>query len=605
MRFPQFRGEPVLPQASMMELPMSQFPENWKKVPADEISDAIVASMALGGVKYLFFTSGSDIMFFQEALAKAKEKGLEAPKLIVMTHEHANLNAALGYAAVTGRPAASAVHVDVGTQHYGCALHTAHWAELPVLIMAGAPPTAYNGSMRGGRDGAHFWLQETLDQNGIARPYVKWDHRLEFQDNAGLIVSRALQVAQSQPAGAVYLSLPREIAFHKCDGATFPTAEQLGISRPSSPDANGICELAQRLVNARNPLVIISRSGRNPETIPALVELCELLAIPVVEGSNRAYQCFPYNHPLYQSDELYKGNLSLADVDVACVIDVDVPWMHGKGPGPDAFIGVIGVDSIATKIPTFDFEANLRINSDPLKAITALRDAVKQLELPSERIKQRYSKWADTTSRRKEEFKKQAQASAEKNPIDPAWLGYQICEAMDDNCIIVDDTMPTNPLVRYLKNSRPGSYFRNPGSGGGWAPGAALGVKLGAPERDVIAVSGDGFYMFSSSTSAIWAAKHYNAPFMTVIFQNRSWHTGTHATAKYYPDGYSVRGGLDGGYFDPPMDFAKEAEAAGAHAENVRDPAEIGPALRRGLEKIRAGVPAFISVWLPRHLQES
>jgi len=92
---------------------MSQFPENWKKVPADEISDAIVASMALGGVKYLFFTSGSDIMFFQEALAKAKEKGLEAPKLIVMTHEHANLNAALGYAAVTGRPAASAVHVDV------------------------------------------------------------------------------------------------------------------------------------------------------------------------------------------------------------------------------------------------------------------------------------------------------------------------------------------------------------------------------------------------------------------------------------------------------------------------------------------------------------
>ena len=113
---------------------MSQFPEKWKKMPADEVSDAIVAAMALGGVKYLFFTSGSDIMFFQEALAKAKEKGLEAPKLIVMTHEHANLNAALGYAAVTGRPAASAVHVDVGTQHYGCALHTAHWAELPVLM---------------------------------------------------------------------------------------------------------------------------------------------------------------------------------------------------------------------------------------------------------------------------------------------------------------------------------------------------------------------------------------------------------------------------------------------------------------------------------------
>lgn len=246
-----------------MEHLMSELPVNWTRVPSDEVSDAIVASMVSGGVKYLFFTSGSDIMFFQEAIAKAKAKGLEAPKLIVMTHEHANLNAALGYAAVTGTPAASAVHVDVGTQHYGCALHTAHWAELPVLIMAGAPPTAYKGTMRGDRDGAHFWLQETLDQNGIARPYVKWDHRLEFQDNPGLIVSRALQVAQSQPPGPVYLSLPREVAFHQYDGAAFPTAVQLGISTPSSPDLDAIEELARRLVKARNPLLIVSRSGRN------------------------------------------------------------------------------------------------------------------------------------------------------------------------------------------------------------------------------------------------------------------------------------------------------------------------------------------------------
>lgn len=585
---------------------MSGFPEHWKKVPADEISDAIVASMAAGGIKYLFFTSGSDIMFFQEAIAKARAKGYDAPKLIVMTHEHANLNAALGYAAVTGLPAASAVHVDVGTQHYGCALHTAYWAELPVLIMAGAPPTAYNGSMRGARDGAHFWLQETLDQNGIARPYVKWDHRLELQDNAGLVISRALQVAQSQPPGPVYLSLPREVAFHACEGsAAFPTSEQLGISRPSAPDADAIRELARRLVDARNPLVIVSRSGRNTETVPALVELCEMLALPVVEGSNRAYQCFPYDHPLYQSDTLYKGELNLADVDVVCVIEVDVPWMHGKGPAADAFVGVIGVDSVATKIPTFDFEANLRINADSLKAITALTAAVAQHEPPMERIKLRHAKWAEATSRRRSEHNQKALDASKKNPIDSAWLAYQICEALDDNCIIVDDTMPTNPLVRYLKSSKPGSYFRNPGSGGGWAPGAALGVKLGAPERDVVAISGDGFYMFSSSTSAIWAAKHYDAPFMTVIFQNRSWHTGTHATAKYYPDGYSARGGYDGGYFDPPMDFAKEAEAAGAYGENVNDPAEIGPALKRGLEQVRAGIPALISVWLPRHLQVS
>lgn len=59
----------------------------------------------------------------------------------------------------------------------------------------------------------------------------------------------------------------------------------------------------------------------------------------------------------------------------------------------------------------------------------------------------------------------------------------------------------------------------------------------------------------------------------------------------------------EGGYFDPPMDFAKEAEAAGAYGENVREAAEIGPALRRGREQLRKGTPAVISVWLPKVLK--
>ena len=147
-------------------------------------------------------------------------------------------------------------------------------------------------------------------------------------------------------------------------------------------------------------------------------------------------------------------------------------------------------------------------------------------------------------------------------------------------------------------------YFRNPGSAGGWGPGAALGVKLGMPDKDVVMVTGDGFYMFGAPNAAIWSARQYRAPFLSVVFQNRSYSTGTRATAALYPDGYAVRSGLEGGYFDPPIDLAKEAEAAGAYAETVRDPAQVLPALRRGLAQVRAGVPAVIAVWLPRILQE-
>jgi acetolactate synthase-1/2/3 large subunit len=110
--------------------------------------------------------------------------------------------------------------------------------------------------------------------------------------------------------------------------------------------------------------------------------------------------------------------------------------------------------------------------------------------------------------------------------------------------------------------------------------------------------------MYSVANAAITSAVRYGAPFMSVIYQNRSYSTGTAATAQFYPKGYAVQGGLEAGYFDPPMDFAKEAEAAGAYGENVKDPAEVGPALQRGLKHIRNGTPAVVAVWLPKVMQD-
>ena len=170
--------------------------------------------------------------------------------------------------------------------------------------------------------------------------------------------------------------------------------------------------------------------------------------------------------------------------------------------------------------------------------------------------------------------------------------------------MVFDEALPHNRLADYLRCDRPGSYFGNPGSSGGWSPGAALGAKLAAPERDVVAVTGDGFYMFSAGNAAISAAVRHGAPYMTIVYQNRSYSTGVTRIASTYPDGFAMKGGFDGGYFEPAIDFAKEAEAAGAYGENVRDPAEVAPALKRGLEQIRKGKPALISVWLPRLLQQ-
>ena len=120
-----------------------------------------------------------------------------------------------------------------------------------------------------------------------------------------------------------------------------------------------------------------------------------------------------------------------------------------------------------------------------------------------------------------------AKSRASKSPIDPKWLSYRIAKVLDDNCIVFDETISQNQLHDYLNLSQPGAYFHNPASSGGWAPGAAFGAKLAAPDKDVIAVSGDGFYMFGTPIHALWSALHYKAPFMAVVYQNRSYSTGT------------------------------------------------------------------------------
>ncbi len=578
--------------------------DSWIELPASDVGEAVVLAMGAAGIEYIFFTSASELCFYQEAVAKGAAMALKVPKLLTIPLEHIGLNAALGYAAVTGRPAVTAVHVDAGTLHQGAAIHTAYRSELPVLMTAGAPPRAYPGSMRGARsNGAHIWMQQVYDQHAIVRQYVKWDHRLEYQDNPGMVVGRAFQVACSPPCGPVYLSLPQEISYRQIDSFKFPPLDQLGVARAPAPDPDGIREIARQLVQAENPFVVVSRSGRDPATFEPLVTLCEILGLPVVSALSRAFNSFPLSHPLYQ------GSCDLSSADMVLVIESDVPWMPGSGePRPHAYVADVGIDPIKQKVPTYEFTANIRLISDSRLAIAALLDVVRELiaNADTSGYAQRAARWGEASAAKNHALEKDAQARSSKSPIDPLWLSYQINQVIRDDDILIDDTLAPNRFHEFVRLNRPRSYILNPGTSGGWGPGAALGAKCGAPDRDVIMVTGDGFYMFGTPATALWAATHYKLPYMTVVYQNRSYSTGTRRLTQMYPDAFANRQHFDyeGGYFDPPIDFAKEAEAAGAYGENVRDPSEIASALRRGREQISRGVPAVISVWLPRLLKD-
>ncbi|HZT08200.1 MAG TPA: thiamine pyrophosphate-requiring protein [Chloroflexota bacterium] len=576
--------------------------ERWGEYGADNYADALIGSMKLGGIDHLFFNSGTEIGFYQESIAKAEERGWPTPRLLTVPHEAAALNAALGVSMVTGQPSATAVHVDVGLQNFGGAIHTAIRGSYPVLIMSGAAPRAYPESMPGGRNSDIHWVQEPRDQGEIVRQYTKVDHRLEYQDNPGLIVSRLLQVAMSEPKGPVYMAVPREVALIPLPGmARFPTRDDLGVARATWPDPADARTVAQWLIHADNPGIYVGRSGRNPRSVEALVRLAELLALPVMERAADRLN-FPRTHPLFGTGPLP------TEADVLLIIESLTAYAPPDLPPPTAKIARVSIDPVYSQHKTIEYRADMWLPVDAGAAAQAIYDAATSMLTKSDmgRIADRRARLEQRKAAIEAECEESALRAGQRKPLHPRWVAYQLGKILEPDAVLLDDSLSNGVHVQaFNKRSQPGTYFKSGGSSGGWGAGAAFGAKLGRPDRDVVLASGDGFFMYGSPIEAMWSAEHYKAPFLSLVFVNRSYSTGTRGVKTTFPDGTIVRTkNFEGGVFDPPPDFAKMAEAANCYGETVREPEEVGPALQRALEQTRKGTPALVAAWLPTLVEE-
>lgn len=579
--------------------------------------DVLVEAMGRAGVRHLFFASGSDILPFQEAAIKAASAGRATPRIVTVLHEIPGANAAMGAAMVSGGPSAIAVHVDSGVLNIGGGLHTADSGGYPILILAGSPPRGYPGTIRGARDHQIYWLQEYTDQRALAQPWVKWSLRLEQQDNPGLVISRALQVALSEPQGPAFLTVPREVAMAAASATRYPTVEQLGLPTRAAPDPAAIARLAAWILEAARPLIIAGRSGKDPSAVAALVRVAELVGIPVTDNAMRDRLNFPGRHPLYETGP------SVSEADLVLVLDRRVPWVPAaddavvdlatlpedrsaihmadpaRSPSRDCRVVWMGHDPVVTEIPVLEMAAALRITTDPALGLSALADEISARLTPPQRA--RADERLAMARARKEHLRATSVAAAvgasTARPIDPRWVAHELGQLIGDEAILVDDSVSNaHVLRRHAPRDRPHSYFSSGSATGGWGSGAALGAKLAAPDRDVVLVSGDGFYAYGVPTAALWTAAQEGAPYLAVVWVNSRYSTGTLQLLDFYPDGHAARAGFPGGRFEPAPDFAAEARAAGAFGEQVTDPAEVRGALQRGLKATRDGKSAVVAI---------
>jgi acetolactate synthase I/II/III large subunit len=555
--------------------------------------DALLEALQEIGISYLFSNLGSDHPAVIEGLAKAKMLNCPLPEVIICPHEYVALSAAIGHYILSGEAQGVFVHTDVGTQNLGGSLHNAARSRVPVFIFSGETPSTMEGELPGSRNSHINYLQNVYDQRGIVREYVKWEYDIRTGRNVKQLVYRAMQLANTEPKGPVYLTGAREVLEEvvvptKDKSDKWKALEKVSLSK------GAVEQIVNALVNSTNPILVTSYLGRNIESVDLLVEFCEKLAIPVVEA-NANYMNFPTDHPLHLG---FDGGELLANADVALVVDSDVPWVPTLNqPGDDCKVFYIDPDPIKADIPLAYVPAEALFQADSFQALVQLNEYLNTMNVTSGKTQERFERIMKLHNEQRNDWNKMDVMPSD-GVITPDWLASCLRKVVDEDTIILNETITNSAAVsRQIPRNKPGTMFVNGGSSLGWNGGAAIGAKLAKPDKTVVSLTGDGSFLFSVPASVHWMSRRYNAPFLTIIFNNQGWNATKNNTLKIYPDGVAKQNDQFWVNFDQPADLAKIAEAAGgAFALTVSNPEKLEESLRQGMEVVQSGRSAVIDV---------
>jgi acetolactate synthase I/II/III large subunit len=544
-------------------------------------ADAFLQRLHELGIDTIFANAGTDFPPIVEALSKLAARG-QPLRAIAVPHENLAVSMAYGHYLVSGRPQVIMLHVNVGTANAVCALMNAYRERIPLVVAAGRTPFTETGHA-GSRSLFIHWAQEMFDQASLVRETVKWDYEVRMPEGINAALDRAFSLAASDPRGPVYLTLPREVLAAPLP-QTPPGSPQTAL-RPAMADPAALAEAAEILAHAERPLIITASLGQNHAAVAALADLATRFALPVVSHVPKSL-CLRSDHPMHLG---HSPARFVKDADAILVLECDVPWIPNEvTPPPGAKVIHMGIDPLFVRYGIRNFPGDLAIPGEPGQALTSLAAMIDSTIGPArDRVEFRRKRLAETRAEARKALDAQYERVRDQQPIHPAVLSRAIDAIKDDNTILINEL---GVQLDHVRLTRPGTYFQQSSAGGlGWGLGAALGAKLAAPERFVVAVVGDGSYMFGNPTPAHFISRALDLPVLFVVTNNSGWASVRNETLAMYPHGQSSAANLMPlANLEPAPDFEKIISASGGHGERVERPDQLGPALQRAVHAVKA-----------------
>ncbi len=555
-------------------------------------SDPMALLLRQLGYRYIALTPGASFRGLHDSLVNYL--GNEKPELLLCIHEESAVALAHGWTRVTGLPMPVALHSNVGLMHATMAIFNAWCDRIPMVILGAQGPLDAMA-----RRPWVDWIHTSTDLGSLVRGYTKWDNQPGSVPAALEAITRAHQIATTQPAGPTYVCLDAGLQELPLDELPAPLPlDRHALPASADPDPMALAAAVRILEAAERPLIMIGRVSSSRADWDRRVRLAEALGAHVLTDIKTGAS-FPTSHPaqpfsptLYVTPEA--GGL-IRDADAILVLD----WIDPAGTMRQACMGdfpkakVIqcSLDQYSHNGWSMDYQAL------PPADINLLASPDRMVE----RLLQAFEGRADRLRR--------TVTPAAQVPGPDMIEGRMSVEAMART--IVETLAPENPSYMRLPLGWPGAScrFNDPldyigfdggggiGSGPGMAAGAAMALRDMGSDRLPVAVLGDGDFLMG--VTAIWTAVHYKVPMLVLVANNRSFfndelHQERMARLRGRPiENRSIGLRME----DPPIDLAMLAQGQGAHGiGHVKTPDDLGRALTEAVARLRAGDVVVIDV---------
>ncbi|HJT89980.1 MAG TPA: thiamine pyrophosphate-binding protein, partial [Bryobacteraceae bacterium] len=554
-------------------------------------SDFMVDVLKTLKIEYVAANPGSTFESLHESLINYG--GNQMPEFLTCCHEESAVGMAQGYAKMEGKPMMTLIHGTVGLQHAAMAIYNAFGDRAPVLMIAGNH--ADSAERNGGVESYH----SAQDMGALVRDFSKWDdepYSLQaFADSA----VRAYKITMTPPMGPVLLVANHELQSNPNTQSNL-RIPRLTMTQPPEGDSAAVAQAARMLVNAERPRIVAERAVRTEEGSRLLAELAETLQCPV-QSTDR--DNIPNRHPLsgnggpgYQPDVIL--NLEVTDLSGVA--------RAARATGAKT-IGISSLD-LFHKSNIQDFgkygDVDLDIGADAETTLRPLIEACKRLITPGRKgaIEERGRKLAEAHRELWDRAVEQAGVGWDASPISLNRLCAELWPLIrnEDWSLVSWQGFISNWPNRLWKFDKLYQYIGSHGAGGmgGGAP-AAVGAALANRKHGRLSINIQTDGDLNYAPGVLWTAAHHQIPLLTIMHNNRAYH----AELMLMQQQCSLHNrGADRAHIgttlrNPDIDYVKMAQAYGWHGEGpVSDPNDLAPALRRGIERVKAGEPALIDV---------